>query len=333
MKTRFNESFYGIPGAEDVDWAIIYKGGKIEPSAFWDELGDIYAEEHPEDINMENFQDWCWDNKDIVQSVLDDFVKNMDDMDDFGDPLLESKKKLVKEGAGAGYDVGISELEIDKVTEVKELEDGDYAFTATIKPGFYEISASDYYNDFFWQEHEFGDTPEAKIDGGVIHGTICPWEDTDDLKEWVRYQVERRSFNLSFMYGGGWSHANLPEDGQLYIDEHIEITPEQNFSIDDIQLDAVDLVQAVNAGYASLDDRYNDEEEDEDGEPMDESYDPKGDDGRKRVMDALEEFRQVLWDDTKVDDEEEHDLRRSLYQDVDNAISQAIQKYFKYSRM
>jgi hypothetical protein len=66
---------------------------------------------------------------------------------------------------------------------------------------------------------------------------------------------------------------------------------------------------------------------------MNESYDPKGDDGRKRVMDALEEFRQVLWDDTKVDDEDEHNLRRSLYQDVDNAISQAIQKYFKYSRM
>jgi hypothetical protein len=101
----------------------------------------------------------------------------------------ESKKKLVKEGAGAGYDVGISELKIGKVTEVKELEDGDYAFTATITPGFYEISASDYYNDFFWEEHEFGGTPEAKIDGGVIHGTICPWEDTDDPERWVSYQV------------------------------------------------------------------------------------------------------------------------------------------------
>ena len=66
---------------------------------------------------------------------------------------------------------------------------------------------------------------------------------------------------------------------------------------------------------------------------VNESYDPRGDDGRKRVMNALEEFRQVLWDDTKVDDEDEHNLRRSLYQDVDNAISQAIQKYFKYSRM
>ena len=102
---------------------------------------------------------------------------------------FNENKKIFKEGAGAGYDVGISELKIDKVIEVKELEDGDYAFTATIKPGFYEISAEDYYNDFFWQEHEFGDTTEAKIDGGVIHGTICPWEDTDDPERWVSYQV------------------------------------------------------------------------------------------------------------------------------------------------
>lgn len=128
-------------------------------------------------------------------------------------------------------------------------------------------------------------------------------------------------------------HSNLPEDGQLYIDEHIEITPEPYFSVDDIQLDAIDLVQAVNSGYASLDDMYNDEEEDGDGEQIDESYDYDKDDGRKKVMAALEEFRQILWDDTKVDDKDEHDLRRSLFQDVDNAISQAIQKYFKYSRM
>lgn len=110
------------------------------------------------------------------------------DADDYAG-FNESENKLVKEGAGAGYDVGISELKIDKVTEVKKLEDGDYAFTATIKPGFYEISAESYYDDFFWQEHEWGDKPEAKIDGGVIHGTICPWEDTDDPDRWVSYQV------------------------------------------------------------------------------------------------------------------------------------------------
>jgi hypothetical protein len=72
------------------------------------------------------------------------------------------------------------------------------------------------------------------------------------------------------MYGGGWMHVNLPEDGQLYIDEHLDISTELYFSVDDIQLDALDLAQAVNCGYASLDDRDNDEEEDEDGEPVNE---------------------------------------------------------------
>ena len=181
--------------------------------------------------------------------------------------MMESRKKLVKEGAGAGYDVGISDLEIGEVTEVKALGDGDYSFTATIKPGNYEISAESYYDDFFWDLHESGINPEAKIDSGVIHGTISIWENTDDPEEWVRYQVEGNTFNLSFMYGAGWMHANLPEDGKLYIDQRIKITPELYFSVDDIQLDALDLAQAVNDGYASLDDRYNDE----DGEPMNEN--------------------------------------------------------------
>lgn len=65
----------------------------------------------------------------------------------------------------------------------------------------------------------------------------------------------------------------------------------------------------------------------------DESYDPKGDDGRKRVMDALEEFRQVMWNDTKVDDEEDHDLRRAWFERTDKAISNAVQTYFKYTRI
>ena len=239
---------------------------------------------------------------------------------------MRESKKLVKEGAGAGYDVGISDLEIDKVTEVKELEDGDYAFTATIKPGFYEISAESYYDDFFWQEHEWGDKPEAQIDGGVIHGTICPWEDTDDPEEWVSYHVKGHTFNLSFMYGGGWMHVNLPEDGQLYIDKHIEITPDLYFSIDDIQLDAIDLVQAVNCGYASLDDRYEDEEEEGEGEgegegePMNES----NDEDWSLVGDGYDEFVQRLWEYTRKDMKN----RRDAFSRCTNAMEKALREYY-----
>ena len=180
--------------------------------------------------------------------------------------LANESRKLVKEGAGAGYTVGISDLEIDEVTEVKQMDDGDYTFTAKIVPGTYEISAEDYYNDFFYYEHEAGINPEAQIDGGFIHGTICPWEDTDDPEGWVKYQVEGSTFNLSFMYSAGWLHSNLPKDGQLYIDERLDITPELYFSIDCVELDAPDLAAAVNDGYQSIFDR--DEEE---KSPFDES--------------------------------------------------------------
>lgn len=99
------------------------------------------------------------------------------------------ESKLVKEGAGAGYTVGISELKIGEVIDIQKDGEFDYTFTAKIVPGTYEISAEDYYNDFFWEEHEAGIEPEAEIAGGIIHGIICPWEDTDDPEFWIQRQV------------------------------------------------------------------------------------------------------------------------------------------------
>ena len=141
-------------------------------------------------------------------------------------------------------------------------------------------------------------------------------------------ELQNRKLDISFDYGWGWTHADLPREG-IEVD-HVDIDErEVYFGIDKLVLNAPDLADAVNSGYQSTFDQDEDDEE----KQMDESYDYDKDDGRKKVMAALEEFRQVLWDDTKVDDEEEHDLRRSLFQDVDDKISQEIQKYFKYSRM
>ena len=303
---RYNEGFMSNMGKDGQHlYSIIYKFDG------WDGSVQEYGKTEEDAIQNAIAKGKIDDEDEIVKIV---------DLGEKG-KYLESSKKLVKEGAGAGYDVGISDLTISKVTEIKKLDDGDYSFTATIMPGFYEISASDYYNDFFWQEHEFGDTPEAKIDGGEIHGTISTWEDTDDPEEWVRYQVEGTRFNLSFMYGGGWAHANLPEDGQLYIDEHIEINPEPYFSVDDIQLDAIDLVQAVNAGYASLDDRDSDEggEEDE-GELMNESLDEDW----HTVTKAFDEFNQKLWNYSK----QKPDERLSAFRDCSKKCEKALRDYY-----
>ena len=80
-------------------------------------------------------------------------------------PMMASEsKKMFNEGAGAGYTVEIKGLKFGKIIDYK------WEDSCTVKvevvPGDYEIGAEDYYNDFFWQEHEFGDTPEAHIDGG-----------------------------------------------------------------------------------------------------------------------------------------------------------------------
>ena len=79
MKSRFNESLYGVPGAEDVDWAIIYKNCHIEPSEFYGNLGELYDEEHPEDPNHKGFDDWCWENTDLIMSELDHLASYDDD--------------------------------------------------------------------------------------------------------------------------------------------------------------------------------------------------------------------------------------------------------------
>lgn len=246
-------------------------------------------------------------------------------------------KKIVKEGAGAGYTVTIKGLKLGSILEKKYVKmkkdyESYWECQVEVMPGEYEIEASDYYNDFFWQEHEFGDTPTAQIDGGIATISYSTNSyDEDEAEDELRHEVARRTMDVSFDYGWGWTHVDLPRE-KIEAD-HVDASGEFYGSIDKLELDAPDLADAVNSGYQSTFDQGEDSEEDEGGEQLDESYDYDKDDGRKRVMAALEEFRQVLWDDTKVDDEEEHDLRRSLFQDVDDKISQAIQKYFKYSRM
>lgn len=230
-------------------------------------------------------------------------------------------RKLVKEGAGAGYTVGISELKIGEVTDIQKDGEFDYTFTAKIVPDTYEISAEDYYNDFFWQEHEFGITPKAKIDGGIIHGTICPWEDTDDPEFWIQRQVEGTTVDLTFDYGGGWMHSNLPD--KMAVD-HINISPDPYFEINDIELDAPDLAAAVNDGYASTFDRDDEEEDEGDEENEDDVVAESYDNEWTEVGAAFDEFRQRLWRYTRKD----RDNRMEFFQDCMKKCEEALKTYY-----
>ena len=183
-----------------------------------------------------------------------------------------SKKNLVKEGAGAGYTVTIKDLKFGKILE-KERIAGEKSYEdywrlkVEVVPGDYEIAAEDYYNDFFWQEHEFGETPTAMIDGGVaIMEYPSNWDDEEeDLRKEVEPNVEDREMDVSFDYGWGWTHADLPRE-KIEAD-HVDVKDDYFYGcITKLELNAPDLVDAVNCGYQSIFDRDDEEEEDEENE-------------------------------------------------------------------
>ena len=443
MKARFNESFYGIPGAKDVDWAILYKNCKIEPSEFYGNLGELYDEEHPEDPNHEGFDDWCWENTDLIKSELEHLASYDDDYE--GDDYYAESKKIVNEGPGAAYTVTIKNAKLDNV-KVEKNGDGDWEFEADIVKDTYMVEAADYYNLFCPMDSEFDGEEWVEV-AGKVRG-VCWWYDD----EWeVESQIEGTEQDISFMYGHGWLHANLPEDGHIESDS-IKSKGHDTWEIQSIELNAPQLAECVNYCHDHfLDEDEPEEDEDDqfnesrymsdddiagqykgwwfsefgpvevggnklaagawiefpsaDGEDfdsgrglwfvkgMDEDDYPreqndvwmepetarevkevarllmnakvnylsfnsaeefhkymdefkKGSDrsrfaeesegkdiSKKKIMNALDEFTQVLWDDTKVKGKKEHELRRSFFDETVHAISTAIQKYFKYTRM
>ena len=200
---------------------------------------------------------------------------------------INESKKLVKEGAGAGYTVKIKDLKFGKILDKKYIEqekkyESYHECKVEILPGEYEIEAEDYYNDFFWQEHEFGETPKAKIDGGIA--TIaysCNSYDEDEADDELHRELENQEMDIAFDYGWGWVHADLPKDKPI-VSDHVDVEGREFYgSIDKIELNAPDLADAVNGGHQSIYDR--DEEDDaEDEEPINESF---GDEDGWRVFD------------------------------------------------
>ena len=183
---------------------------------------------------------------------------------------FKESKNLVNEGAGAGYTVEIKGLKFGKIIDYK-YEKGKKSWEDSCKVkvevvhGTYEIGAESYYDDFFWQEHEFGITPDAKIDGGYAIFDIGlngnPDEDDESYREMVR-ELQNRELDISFDYGWGWSHANLPREEEIESD-HVDIEGRDvYFSIDELVLNAPDLADAVNSGYKSTFDQGEDSEED-----------------------------------------------------------------------
>ena len=236
----------------DVDMNL---SGMIE-DYFGCRVDDIYPTEVNKERDLKRIKDWLlWTDDGLVEDI----------------GMVRESKNMVNEGAGAGYTVHINGLKFGKIFDYK-WEKGKKSWEDSCKvkvevvPGDYEIGAEDYDNDFFWQEHEFGDTPEAKIDGGYAIFDIAldgnPDEDDEALFQMNR-ELENRELDISFDYGWGWSHANLPREEEIESD-HVDIEgSDVYFSIDKLVLNAPDLADAVNSGYESTFDQGEDSEEDE----------------------------------------------------------------------
>jgi hypothetical protein len=212
---------------------------------------------------------------DVGKTVhLDDSNKELLDWWNKRKSGLAESKKLVKEGAGAGYTVTIKDLKFGKILDKKitNVEDdpfGCYECKVEILPGEYEISAEDYYNDFFWQDHEFGATPKAQIDGGVATVVYSKqWEDDEQAEQDLREQVENIELDITFDYGHGWVHVDLPRE--KIVADHVNVKNSEYYAgILDIELNAPDLADVVNYGFQSIYDR--DEDEGGEEEEVDES--------------------------------------------------------------
>ena len=239
--------------------------------------------------------------------------------------MAQESRKLVKEGAGAGYTVRIKDLKFGSIKEKKlvkgkERYDDYYVCQVEILPGEYEIAAEDYYNDFFWQEHELGETPTAQIDGGVatiVYSTNS--YDEEEAEDELRREISRREMDISFDYGAGWVHVDLPTDRPLELDRVDVEGVEFYGGIEKLELNAPDLAEAVNAGHQSIYDRDEEEPEEDEDDVVTESYD----DEWIEVEVAFDEFRQRLWRYTCKDREN----RMEFYQDCMKKCEEGYKLY------
>ena len=203
--------------------------------------------------------------------------------------FAKESKNLVNEGAGAGYEITVEDIEIDKVLSVKMGdEEGSWAeFEATIKPCNVVVSAEGYYDVFCKDEH-------VKIEGGTIKGTVFDtidyFKSEEDALEYAKSDLEGSLIDIKTMYGRGWVHSYLPEDGDITFTGEMEAT--YCHTIDKINIQSQEMSDIVNSGYD-----FSQEEQESEDEEFDESY--IGDmvkDGWKKVKDGAKKLKTKIGD-------------------------------------
>lgn len=296
---RFNEGFMSNIGKDGQRlYSIIYKFDG------WDGSVQEYGKSEEDAIQAAIAKGKLDGDEDIVKIV---------DLGEKGE-YLESSRKLVKEGAGAGYTVTIKNAKLDNV-KVKKIGGGDWEFEADIVKDNYMVEAADYYNLFCPMDSEFGGEEWVEV-AGKVRG-VCWWYDEDYE---VEQEISGTKQDISFMYGHGWVHVNLPEDGHI-VSDHMESDGHDTWQIESIELDAPQLAECVNYCHEHfLDEDEPEEDEEDEGELMNESLD---EDWHTVTM-AFDEFNQKLWNYSK----QKHDERLSAFRDCSKKCEKALRDYY-----
>lgn len=235
----------------------------------------------------------------------------------------ESTRKLVKEGAGAGYEIEIKDVEIDKVIKFEESDykseyssEKWYKYEATIKPGEYEIDASTYYDSLV---HDYDNN--VVIESGTIYGEIGIWEDEDDersLEEKIREEIEGNKHTIKTMYGAGWLHAYLPKDGNIEFDKITDYTPSDClYTIEKFKFKSPDMANVINYNYDHIGEDDDNDELDEIDESLEDGFKTN-----KKVTAKVDELVQAVWEDAK------KEQKLEAFHMFEKSLSKAINDYW-----
>ena len=191
-------------------------------------------------------------------------------------------KKVLNEGAGAGYDVEISGLNISDIKigkrEIKG-KDEIIHFSAIIEPSIVEWSAMGYYDGVTSEGIEYnGDIlidysdEDREVQGGTVYGYVYAQDvedydgrehNSDDGAALYYIKEHLEDFKIKTKYGVGWLHVDLTNPMVFHdIEVSYESRRYECVFIDTIEIIAEQIVDDINWFFENKDEIYAEAEND-----------------------------------------------------------------------
>ncbi len=182
-------------------------------------------------------------------------------------------------GAGAGYDITVRGIELDNQNWKILSDDYDERYDShtvqveiPVKPCVAEYWAAEAYYEGIDSNHDLYDGNwDNQIDGGTatlqlevyppqwIKGDIMT---SEELNEAVG-ELLPSTLNLTMMYGGGWSHVYLSEEGIVFDDDNGRVYLDEGETYDYItvrcELKCPNIAQNINEFFKNPDAYYDED--------------------------------------------------------------------------